>query len=91
MQASESAEPSASGSCSTYHLCRAFNSSHVRARCNLAVEEFKRGRGKAGKGKAARGSPGAGDELAEGGDLEEQVAAAAAAEVCTLQAANDRL
>ena len=61
---------------------RAFNSSHVRARCNLAVEEFKRGkgRGKAG-GKAARGSQGAGDELVEGGDLEEQTAAAAAAEV----------
>jgi hypothetical protein len=53
----------------------------VRARCNLAVEEFKRGRGKGSKGKAVRGSPGEGDELAEGGDLEEQVAAAAAAEV----------
>ena len=64
--------------------CRAFNSSHVRARCNLAVEEFKRGRGGkgGGKGKAARASAGEGDELAEGGDLEEQVAAAAAAEVC---------
>ncbi len=61
---------------------RAFNLSHVRARCNLAVEEFKRGkgRGKAG-GTKARGSQGAGDELVEGGDLEEQTAAAAAAEV----------
>jgi len=62
---------------------RAFNSSHVRARCNLAVEEFKRGkgRGKAGGNKARGGSQGAGDELEEGGDLEEQTAAAAAAEV----------
>ena len=63
-------------------LRRAFNSSHVRARCNLGMEEFKRGkgRGKAAGGKA-RGSQGAGDELVEGGDLEEQTAAAAAAEV----------
>lgn len=65
-------------------MSRAFNSSNVRARCNIAVEEFKRGkgRGKGVKAGAAQGSPGAGDELAEGGDLEEQTAAAAVAEVC---------
>lgn len=31
---------------------RAFNKSGIRPRCNLAVEEFKRGRGKGKKGAA---------------------------------------
>ena len=34
---------------------RAFNKSGIRPRCNLAVEEFKRGRGKGKKGAAAKG------------------------------------
>lgn len=54
----------------------------MRARCNLAVEEFKVGKGKASKpsksAAAAGGGGGEGDELAEGGDLEEVDAAAAA-------------
>ena len=46
----------------------------------MAVEEFKRGKGRGKAAGKARGSQGAGDELVEGGDLEEQTAAAAAAE-----------
>ena len=67
-------------------LCRAFNSQHVRARCNLAVEEFKVGKGKTAKARSGTGDSGGGggegDELAEGGDLEEVEAAAAAVRVC---------